>query len=59
MAQREVRAPDRQGLAAAALSQRESPHTPREYEVLAASRQHPTVADLAEAVRVAEEKGWL
>ena len=74
------------GLAAAALSQGESPLTPREHEVLLASRQHATVADLAgalylspgtvrnhlssamqkldarnraEALRVAEEKGWL
>ena len=74
------------GLAAAALSQGESPLTPREHEVLLASREHATVADLAgalylspgtvrnhlssamqkldarnraEAVRVAEEKGWL
>jgi two-component system, NarL family, response regulator DesR len=74
------------GLAAAALSQGESPLTPREREVLAASRDHATVAELAaalylspgtvrnhlssvmqkldarnraEAVRVAEEKGWL
>jgi two-component system response regulator DesR len=74
------------GLAAAALSQGESPLTPREHEVLAASRQHATVANIAaalylsrgtvrnhlssvmqkldarnraEAVRVAEEKGWL
>ena len=74
------------GLAAAALSQGESPLTPREHEVLAASREHATVAELAralflspgtvrnhlssamqkldarnraEAVRVAEEKGWL
>jgi two-component system, NarL family, response regulator DesR len=74
------------GLAAAALSQGESPLTPREHEVLAASRQHATVAELAsalylspgtvrnhlssvmqkldarnrgEAVRVAEERGWL
>jgi two-component system, NarL family, response regulator DesR len=74
------------GLAAAALSQGESPLTPREHEVLAASRQYATVADLAralylspgtvrnhlssvmqkldarnrgEAVRVAEERGWL
>ena len=74
------------GLAAAALSQGESPLTPREHEVILASRQHATVADLAgalylspgtvrnhlssamqkldarnraEAVRVAEEKGWL
>jgi two-component system response regulator DesR len=74
------------GLAAAALSQGESPLTPREQEVLAASRRHATVAELAgalylspgtvrnhlssamhkldarnraEAVRVAEEKGWL
>ena len=74
------------GLAAAALSQGESPLTPREHEVLRAARQHATVADLAqmlylspgtvrnhlssamqkldarnraEAVRIAEEKGWL
>jgi two-component system response regulator DesR len=74
------------GLAAAALSQGESPLTPREHEVLAASRAHATVAQLAdalflspgtvrnhlsaamqkldarnrgEAVRVAEERGWL
>ena len=74
------------GLAAAALSQGESPLTPREHEVLLASREHATVADLAgalylspgtvrnhlssamhkldarnraEAVRVAEEHGWL
>jgi two-component system response regulator DesR len=74
------------GLAAAALSQGESPLTPREHEVLAASRDHATVADLAkalylshgtvrnhlssvmqkldarnrsEAVRRAEERGWL
>ena len=74
------------GLAAAALSQGESPLTPREDEVLRASRDHATVADLAqalylspgtvrnhlssamhkldarnraEAVRIAEERGWL
>jgi two-component system response regulator DesR len=74
------------GLAAAALSAGESPLTPREHEVLGASRRHATVADLAqalylspgtvrnhlssamhkldarnraEAVRIAEEKGWL
>jgi two-component system, NarL family, response regulator DesR len=74
------------GLAAAALSQGESPLTPREHEVLVASRQHATVAELAsalylspgtvrnhlssvmrkldarnraEAVRIAEERGWL
>jgi two-component system, NarL family, response regulator DesR len=74
------------GLAAAALSQGESPLTSREHEVLAASRDYATVADLAkalylspgtvrnhlssvmqkldarnrgEAVRVAEERGWL
>ena len=74
------------GLAAAALSQGESPLTPREHEVLSASRDHATVAELAsalylspgtvrnhlssvmqkldarnrgEAVRVAEERGWL
>ena len=74
------------GLAAAALSEGESPLTPREHEVLVASRRYATVAELAgalflsagtvrnhlssamqkldarnraEAVRVAEEKGWL
>jgi two-component system response regulator DesR len=74
------------GLAAAALSQGESPLTPREHEVLAAAREHATVAELAaalylspgtvrnhlsaamhkldarnraEALRVAEERGWL
>jgi two-component system response regulator DesR len=74
------------GLAAAALSQGESPLTARELEVLVASREHATVAELAralflspgtvrnhlssamqkldarnraEAVRVAEERGWL
>jgi two-component system response regulator DesR len=74
------------GLAAAALSQGESPLTTREREVLAAARQHATVAELAEAlhlspgtvrnhlsaaigkldarnrgeaVKVAEEEGWL
>ncbi len=74
------------GLAAAALSQGESPLTPREQEVLAGARDHATVAELAsalflspgtvrnhlssvmqkldarnrtEAVRVAEQKGWL
>jgi two-component system, NarL family, response regulator DesR len=74
------------GLAAAALSQGECPLTPREHEVLAASRDHATVADLAkalylshgtvrnhlssvmqkldarnraEAVRLAEDRGWL
>jgi two-component system response regulator DesR len=74
------------GLAAAALSAGENPLTEREHEVLSASRQHATVAEIAgalflspgtvrnhlssvmrkldarnraEAVRVAEEKGWL
>jgi two-component system, NarL family, response regulator DesR len=74
------------GLAAAALSEGGSPLTPREHEVLSASRRHATVAELAsalflshgtvrnhlsssmqkldarnraEAVRVAEKKGWL
>ncbi len=74
------------GLAAAALSQGESPLTPREHEVLAAAREHSTVAELAaalylspgtvrnhlsaamhkldarnraEALRVAQERGWL
>ncbi len=74
------------GLAAAALSQGECPLTPREHEVLSASRRYATVAELAqalylshgtvrnhlssvmqkldarnraEAVRIAEENGWL
>jgi two-component system response regulator DesR len=74
------------GLAAAALSEGESPLTAREHEVLVASRRHATVADIAgalylspgtvrnhlssvmqklgaanraEALRIAEEKGWL
>jgi two-component system response regulator DesR len=74
------------GLAAAAHSQGDSPLTVREHEVLLASREHATVADLAgalylspgtmrnhissvlqklgarnraEALRQAEEKGWL
>ena len=74
------------GLAATALSQGDSPLTGREREVLAASRQHPTVAELAgalhlsagtvrnhisaaigkldarnrlDAVRIAEDNGWL
>jgi two-component system response regulator DesR len=74
------------GLAAAALSVGECPLTPREHEVLAASRRHATVSELAsalflspgtvrnhlssvmqkldarnraEAVKLAEEQGWL
>jgi two-component system response regulator DesR len=74
------------GLAAAALSQGESPLTAREHEVLLASRDHATVAELAaalylspgtvrnhissvlqklgarnraEALRLAEDRGWL
>lgn len=74
------------GLAAAALSEGESPLTPREREILAAAREYPTVTELAaaihlspgtvrnhlsaamqkldarnraEAVRIAEEWGWL
>lgn len=74
------------GLAAAALSEGDSPLTPREREVLATARTHATVADIAgavhlspgtvrnylssamqklgahnraEAVHLAEEKGWL
>jgi len=74
------------GLAAAALSDGDSPLTAREQEVLAAAREHGTVAQVAaalhlspgttrnhlstimrklgassriEALRVAEEKGWL
>ena len=74
------------GLASAALSEGDSPLTEREREVLGASREHATVADIAgslflspgtvrnhlssamgklgarnraEAVKVAEEKGWL
>jgi two-component system response regulator DesR len=38
------------GLAAAALSQGECPLTPREHEVLSASRRYATVADLAQAL---------
>src|SRR5437660_7392840 len=38
------------GLAAAALSEGENPLTPREHEVLLASRQHATVAELARAL---------
>jgi two-component system response regulator DesR len=74
------------GLAAAALSQGESPLTTREREVLAASRKHGTIEEIAgelflsqgtvrnhisaamqkldarnrsEAVRTAEDNGWL
>jgi two-component system response regulator DesR len=74
------------GLAAAALSEGESPLTAREAEVLAASRNYATVADIAgalylspgtvrnhlssvmqkldarnraEALKLAEEKGWV
>ncbi len=74
------------GLAAAALSQGDSPLTSREREVLAALRDHPTVSQLAaslhlshgtvrnhisaaiqklnahnraDAVRIAEDNGWL
>ena len=74
------------GLAAAALSEGASPLTAREQEVLLASREHATVAQVAsalhlspgttrnhlsaimgklgahsriEALRIAEEKGWL
>jgi two-component system response regulator DesR len=74
------------GLAAAALSEGESPLTAREQEVLVASRNYATVADIAgalflspgtvrnhlssvmqklnarnraEALKLAEEKGWL
>jgi two-component system response regulator DesR len=38
------------GLAAAALSVGENPLTPREHEVLAASREHATVAEMAAAL---------
>ena len=38
------------GLAAAALSQGESPLTAREHEVLAAAREHATIADIAAAL---------
>jgi two-component system response regulator DesR len=38
------------GLAAAALSQGDSPLTPREHEVLIASRRHATVAEIAGAL---------
>jgi two-component system response regulator DesR len=74
------------GLAAAALSEGDSPLTPREREVLLRAREHGTIAELAaalhlshgttrnhlssimqkldarsriEAIRMAEEKGWL
>ncbi|HEY1507660.1 MAG TPA: response regulator transcription factor [Solirubrobacteraceae bacterium] len=74
------------GLAAAALSEGDSPLTAREHEVLLAAREHPTVAliaaalflspgtvrnhlssvmqklhahNRAEALKVADEKGWL
>jgi two-component system, NarL family, response regulator DesR len=74
------------GLAAAALSEGESPLTPREHDVLAAAREHATVAEIAgalylspgtvrnylssamgkvgarnraEAIRAAQDKGWL
>jgi two-component system response regulator DesR len=74
------------GLAAAALSEGESPLTAREHEVLVASRNYATVADIAgalylspgtvrnhlssvmqkldarnraEALKLAEEKGWV
>ncbi len=40
------------GLAAAALSQGESPLTSREREILAASREHATVSDLARALHL-------
>jgi two-component system response regulator DesR len=73
-------------LAAAALREGESPLTPREHELLAAAREHATIAEVAaaahlsagtarnylssamrklgartraEAIRVAEDKGWL
>jgi two-component system response regulator DesR len=40
------------GLAAAALSQGESPLTAREHEVLTASRSHATIADLAASLHL-------
>jgi two-component system, NarL family, response regulator DesR len=40
------------GLAAAALSEGESPLTPREQEVLAAAREHATVVEIAGAVHL-------
>jgi len=40
------------GLAAAALSEGPSPLTPRESEVLAAAREHATVADIADALHL-------
>jgi len=40
------------GLAAAALSEGESPLTPREHEVLAAAREHATVGQLAAALHL-------
>lgn len=42
------------GLAAAALSQGESPLTAREREILAASRAHSTVAELAGALHLSQ-----
>ncbi len=42
------------GLAATALSQGDSPLTGREREVLAASRRHPTVAELAGALHLSQ-----
>jgi two-component system response regulator DesR len=75
-----------QPLAAVALSEGESPLTPREQEVLATARAYPTAAELAralylsegtvrnylssairklnarnraDAIRIAEDKGWL
>jgi two-component system, NarL family, response regulator DesR len=74
------------GLAAAALSEGDSPLTARERDVLTAARSQPTVADIAaalflspgtvrnhlssamqklgattrgEAVRIADDRGWL
>jgi two-component system, NarL family, response regulator DesR len=40
------------GLAAAALSQGESPLTPRERQVLGASREHDTIAEMAGALHL-------
>ena len=45
------------GLAAAALSEGPSPLTPREHDVLAAAREHATVADIASALHLSPGHG--
>ena len=42
------------GLAAAALSEGDSPLTPREHEVLSAATSHDTAADIAAALHLSE-----